>query len=839
MKPRRVKISSRNDAGQYTADDRIEERLAQVRAESQSRTWTQRALLAVAVALVATYVLTAIALDLFLDPDRVRAWVEPRASSALNRAVSVGDARVDLVPRPSLRLADVSIQNPAGFQGPTLAELDEVRLDVSWLQLAIGRLVVRRVHLEGPRVHLAIAENGTSNFGDLVPRRAARSATEAAAPMRAVIRNVTMSGGSLSYFDASRDRSFMVTDGSGRAELDMLADGTWKADVALDSDSLHVRMPSVSAEIRRAEGPTLRLTVRSETNGDIALEDGLVALAEDTLHMNGRIAGLDGARPSYDVLLTNDHMSASALEGLFSADQRARLVPLAEGTLSVAVEVQGGLSAADRPVTHGTAQLEDVTLRLQGDVVAEGIDGVIDFDSARIEIQSLTGRFADGPFDLRGAVTRDDQLSTTLLATARTNLDALDRLGLLPEGLTLSGSGLIDATLTGSLHALDSLTAVGTVTLDGAHLEHRRLAAPIYVPAGVVTVDGRTVRWTDLSVLVGTDALTVSGEVREVTPRRADGTARPDVHLNVTGSHLDLDLLLPQTADGPHVSYPQLAFAHLGARATTGAEAGAGLTRPQGAPVTGTIALAVDTLTYRGYRLERVATTLTLTDSTLSMPEATFATWGGEGSVSVALGFGAATGQPFELGLNLGGVSAESFFTTLTPVGEGISGTLDIEFAARGVTDPSLLPVPDSLSGSARISISDGRLTGTGVNAALSDFLEAPQWSDLAFASWTTDLQIRDRIMDLRESDLSGEQGRIVFDGVLGFGGETDVSVALSLPADQLTLVSLRRTGIGPGVLQQLRTAGQALDLGLHMSGPLAAPTLEPDATRAVALAGR
>jgi hypothetical protein len=310
--------------------------------------------------------------------------------------------------------------------------------------------------------------------------------------------------------------------------------------------------------------------------------------------------------------------------------------------------------------------------------------------------------------------------------------------------------------------------------------------------------------------------------------------------VEVAGPHLELDALLPPGLDEPYVPYPQLVFAHLGRRALTGGGAAPhALTRPLGAPATGSITIAVDTLTYRGYRLERLETTVTLADSALSMPEATFATWGGDGRAALHLAFGSAAEQPFSMDLSLEGVASESFFAGLTPVGGGISGTLDVDFEVRGLTDGRVLPVLDSLAGSARVSIRDGRLANTGVNSALADFLEADQWSTLEFATWTSDLLIRDGVLEVRSSDLSGGQGRVVFEGVVGFGGDSDVSVALSIPPDQLTLVSLRRTGIGPGVLQQLRTSGRALDLGLHMSGPLGAPSLEPDATRAVSLAGR
>jgi hypothetical protein len=67
--------------------------------------------------------------------------------------------------------------------------------------------------------------------------------------------------------------------------------------------------------------------------------------------------------------------------------------------------------------------------------------------------------------------------------------------------------------------------------------------------------------------------------------------------------------------------------------------------------------------------------------------------------------------------------------------------------------------------------------------------------------------------------------------------GTADLSLGLSIPPDRLGTVSLRRTGIGQSVLDQLAAAGTPLELGLRMSGPLATPQVEPDASNAVALA--
>jgi len=856
MKPRRVKISQQ---GAPPSAERIEaqstprveaveralpEGVESFDTDANRDSWLRRSLLIATVALVATYVLTAIALDLLVDSARVRAWVEPRVSAALNRSVTVGEARIDLFPRPSLRLADVTVANPSGFEGPALASLDEARFDVSWLQLVLGRAVVRRVHLEGPRVRLAISENGVSNFGDLAPTRRGEGSAATAAPFAAALRRVTMAHGSLSFFDASRDRSFMVTEGGGRADIASGTNGEWLADVTIASDSLLVRLPSLTEEIVRSSGPTTRILVTGESPlRAIGLDDGVLVLAGDTLLVRGRIDGLDSERPSFDVQLTNDKLSTRALMAVIPEERRSSLLPHVEGTMALTVQIQGGLTTADHPVVHGVARFDDVILRFGGDVVADAVDGLVRFDSAQVQIQAMTGLFAGGPFEIAGSVSRDGRRSTELAARGRADLDALDRVGLLPDALTLSGSAGFDLALSGSLLSVDSLDAVGTLTLDGVQVEHERLGAPLYVPGGVVTLDRREVRWADLGILVGAHALTTSGEIEDPAAFRTVDAGVPGVRLAVTGGHLDLDALFPPRHDTP-ATYPQLAFAHLGGRSLDGRVAravaqAAALSRPEHPAVTGTILIDVDTVAYRRYRLEGVSTALTLTDSTLSMTEAAFSVWGGEGHVSLELGFGDEWAQSFALSLRLRDVSASPFLSNLTPAGDAIAGRLDADIDLTGFLDELLLPVADSLSGHARVDMSEGHLAGTGVNAALADFLEAEEWTALPFDTWTTELGLRGDLAQVEHSDLRGPFGRIVFGGAFGLDGDADVSVALSLPSDQLGVVSLRRTGIGSGVVAQLRESGRALDLGLRLSGPLGAPSLEPDADNAVALARR
>jgi hypothetical protein len=201
------------------------------------------------------------------------------------------------------------------------------------------------------------------------------------------------------------------------------------------------------------------------------------------------------------------------------------------------------------------------------------------------------------------------------------------------------------------------------------------------------------------------------------------------------------------------------------------------------------------------------------------------------------LGVGLDRDEPFTFAVRAEGIDAEDFLAATTPTGQTISGTLTVDFDLAGLMDTALLPVGHDLAGTISASITDGRLSRSGPNLVVADFLGSEDWTEIPFETWTTEIEWVDRRFEIRESDLEGEEGRVAVAGLLHLDGSHDLSIGLSIPADRLSAVSLRRTGIGQSVLEQLANAGRSLDLGLRMSGVLWTPVLEPDASNAVASA--
>ena len=834
MRPRRISIAS-DDTGHDDSDFAVrEERLEGL------HEWLVRSLALLAGVAVVGYALLALGLNVLVDTDRVRMWLEPRASAALNRPVSTGDARVALLPRPSIHVSDVRVDNLDGVDGAALAFVERVRLDVRLLPLALGRVEVHRVQLDGPRVNLTVDESGTSNFGDLMPGPAT-GGDPPAAPVRLAIDRLVVSNASLAYFNAPASRSFTISGADARVTLSPDGAAGWQARIDAESDSLLARLATVTDEIIRMEGPEATLVARSDgSDGGIAIEDGVLQLAGETLLLSGRLTGLTGSSPAYDLQLTNEAIDAGVLAALLPSEFRSTRVPALDGELSVTVQVIAARTPGEGPLVQGSVHLSDVALHMHGQIMVDRINGTIGVSPDTLVLDSLTGEFADGPFELSGSVDRSAR-AVDLTIRARPDLDALDRLGLVPDGTTLSGDAALDLSVTARLGALDSTDIAGSITLEGLQAKHARIGVPIYVPAGELTLVGNEVRWNELAVLIGQDQIVTSGRLAGLIAGSGEGAPAPTLQASLRGPRLDLGAAMRRPDDRPDVSYGHIAFAHLGGHAHHGRALAAvvaelGLSRPTSLPLRGEVSIEVDTLDFHLYHASAVSARIELADSSLSVLAPSFTIWGGRTSSELRMGVGELREEPFSLTLTTAGASAEELLTTLTPIGDAVSGTLTLDIEVAGSLDSRLLPVRRDLSGHVRVGITDGRIHDTGPNLVVADFLGSQEWSDVEFSTWDTELDVISRRLEVRSSELTSEEGRVALDGHLHLDGSHDLRVAISIPPDRLELVSLRRTGIGQSVLDHLAAAGSSLDLGLRMSGVLGAPQLEPDASNAVAL---
>lgn len=799
--------------------------------------WLWRGLLAGLALIVALPVVATMVIGLLVDGEEVSAWLEPRLSTAMNRTVAVGDAQVVLLPRPGIRLTDVRVGGGDASEVPSVVTVGDVHLQAAILPLFAGRVLTRQLRLHGLDVHLAVDENGVSNFGDLVPESSTVEASRDG-PLQFSIEDVEIDDASLTWFDGPRDRSLAFTGGSGRVELGARADGRWVAQVQAEADSLLVRVPALTEEIVRTDAPSLELTALGDESFDwIEIEEGLLSQWGESVTLRGRVEALSDVDPHVDLRFENRALDLSPFVRVVPSEVRARVVPALEGRIDVRLALRGSLRLEGSPTLSGSVQLDRVGLRLGGDPIVTDVSGRLGVRPTTLAVDSIMGTFADGPFLVDGRVERlSERLSLGVVASPK--LEPFERLGLAPYGSRLAGNADLRAEVEGPYRALDSVRVDGFVRATGVQLEHEEVGVPVYAPTLRLDIDDSVIRWTDAQILIGSETTTTSGRLAEWLPSVVAGEGAPLVEASVSGETLDLGALVtpPELPSG--LTYSRIAFAHLGGRQLDGRGTDefvelAEYARPESLPIRGGVDVRVERLLYGSHEVADVSLTLVLADTAVEVSGAEFVAWGGAFEADVTVGVGDRLDEPFSLRVTASDVDALGMLVQTTPAGEAIEGRLDLDLAVDGSLDRSLMPVSASLRGGGTIRVREGAIAGTGLTLALADFLAEERWRRLPFDAWSTELALEEGILQVARSELRGGRATATLSGAVGLGGAVDLAMALSIPASQLEAVSLRRTGVAQTVLDQLRASNSPLDLGIRISGTLQGPTLEPDALAA------
>src|SRR5438094_4089251 len=124
--------------------------------------WPRR-LLILAIAVVALIGVAWTMLTVAFPPPRVRAIVSTQLGAMMKREVRFEDARIGLWPPVRLSVRGFGLAEPGGFAHGTAFGARAIDLDLDVAALMVRRLVVRRLVLDQPSLHLLMRANGTTN----------------------------------------------------------------------------------------------------------------------------------------------------------------------------------------------------------------------------------------------------------------------------------------------------------------------------------------------------------------------------------------------------------------------------------------------------------------------------------------------------------------------------------------------------------------------------------------------------------------------------------------------------------------------------------------------------
>ncbi len=829
MKPRRVRIGSSVALGSPEQDE------AGVNSDRSSGWRLRQTFSGFLLVGALAYLGAAVALHRLVDAQDLARWLEPRVGAALNRRVTLESASLSVFPLPALDAHDVRVDNLPGFDGPPLAQVERVRLKVALLPLLTGTVRVRRVDLRRPVLHLAVDSSGESNYGDLVPASHDVAPESPEPPFAVEVQSVTMSGGRVTVVHEPRRESLLLSGLVGETRLRRDEGGAWDLTVTARTDSLILHTRVLGERAYRAAGPSVRIAAVSDSAVErIRVEEGEVTVAGATVVVTGQIDSLRSTSRWVDAHVSGDSIPAGDVVAALPETLRRRLPAEAQGSISLDLTVQGIIDPRHGPRIAGKVTLDGVGLTRGEAALVRGLSGELMLGDGAADVASLHGTFLGGPLSIEGSRSGEDP-KLALHVEMHPSLGDLQGLEMMPAGFELTGDADADVTFSGGVDAGGEARLDGRVAVVGVRAQHPKLGESVYVPRAELRLQATQGRWTGVTVLLGEDPVSTSGTVQGLLSWMTGAAeSLPEVHAEVRAPRLRLDRILPLQDGARRRTYAQLAFAHAGGRQLDGAVpaelAGArGLSRPGALPVRGQVEVQLDTLEYGSYHLERVRARAELARDSLSLTSVELIAWGGRVTGALMLGLGHDIEEPFRLRLATEGVEGPALLSSLTTLGPAVQGDMYLDLELSGTTDTLLLPSAASLAGRGRLAVREGRLGPNRLTGSVADFLERDEWEELAFSALITPFEVRDQAFHLRDSRIESSLGRLRGSGSIALGGQVDLALSVTIPAGELDMVSLRRTGISASVVSRLQQAGSPIELGLHLGGSVARPVLEPD----------
>lgn len=411
-----------------------------------------RRLLIIAVLLVvAILVGVAVALSV-VDADRLREPIVSRISERLQRTVELRELELILFPLPALRLSGLRVEGSTP-EAPLL-EVNEARLRMAFLPLFLGRVVLRAVELDAPRVRLELDAQGRLQLpGSTEPAERASSpvADAPAREMTLAVDTVRIVDGALEVGPWRVEKLEL----QGRLRLDRSAEFTFEADLSelgrlregrvdlrgVGTDALSIAARGKLEAVDLAElGQRLALEAQLAGRVDGTFEVGVEAGTLRTARLDFRARQLALASNGFE--LAGEAELAAVLGGAWKLDLTRSRIDWGE-----ALRKPAGLVASfsgELGSTASLAALRDVLVRigpnrLELELALDAATPHVRIRPVTLELEPLM-QLSREPLDLGGRIE---------LGAWEVEL----------EPLALAGDAKLDGVTLGLQH--------GSVTLEG------------------------------------------------------------------------------------------------------------------------------------------------------------------------------------------------------------------------------------------------------------------------------------------------------------------------------------------------------------------------------------
>ena len=742
------------------------------------------------------------ALAILLPPARATQIVRDQLAKTLARDVRFDRVSISLWPPVRLAVRKFELAEPGGFGYGTACSVGAIQLDVDALALLVHRVVVRRLTLDGPAIHLVLNADGHTNF-DAMGAPPAPQAKAGPPPMDIAISEFRVRNGSVLVDDmkAAKRTAFVIDarmslsaeqGGSriateGETDISHLAYGSLSAARLSDLNQGLAKLDWHVTHRAKFDAPTQRLALES-----LALDLGPARLA-----CSGLIDSV-GPRARYDLKARADNVDlAQVLSFVSVADAQAVKGLSGRGRLAFDLAARGSAVPGSQPVVTGVLAVKDAAFRYAGaPAEVSGLSFGATFRPDTLSIPDLRATVSGQPVSARLLAWRFVDPMVDFAVRGNLDLAAVAPM-FAPRDTRVGGRAIVDVSGRGRAKDAGTLALGGSADLHDVSVEGAGLPKRIEGVNGRVEFSPQRATVKSLTARAGQSSYTLDASItRPLALMATPGRVPPaDVEFTFRSPYLDLAELLPVTPGAPFLP-----------NASGGGK------------------VSIGRLKQGKLDVADVAADVKLAPAMLESPKFSLHGYGGTVSGQAKFDLTDTRKPGYAVKAVVDSVKADALLSAWTPAKNLLAGTLNtkLDFSGAGQS-PSDLKNTLTLVGLA--SLADGRLGPGPALEAIAQLVKVPKLKQVDFKTLELPMRIEHGRIISDPVKLSGPAGDWKLAGALGFDGALDYAVSVTLPPDVVKSLGAD-AALAAGALADPQ--GRVL-LDLHVTGSARSPRVALD----------
>ena len=767
-----------------------------------------RTLLMVAGALVALALVAWAAVTMFLPPAKVRTIVQRQLATLLAREVRFDGASVSIFPPVRLNVTGVALAEPGGFANGAAFQARSLGLDLDVLSLLRGKIVVRRLVLDGPALHLLTRADGTTNFDGLMKPQPKGAAPQK--PMDLDVRELRINGGKALLDDLKAAR---------RTALDV------DAKLAFRSESSGKRL-STSGETKisaLAFGPITaakqsdlnqslaKLEWRIEHAGKFDQALDRLALTKLALGFGGTEVALSGVvdHPGPKALVamkaTGSNVDLGEILGfLAAADARALQGIGGDGRLDFNLDVRGSLAPGAVPAVTGTLGLKNGRVKYAS--APTSIDAIAfnaKFAGNALEIGDFAAKVANQPVRAQLNLENFGDPRVNLAVQGNVDLAAVSPL-VAPKDTRLTGRANVNVRARGRAKDPEAMSLDGAAKLSNVSVESPALPKKLEDVNGDLAFSQTRARIANFAGKAGQSSFTLNGTVDRplalMSAQKPDGSfdsPPAGVSFDFRSPYLDLAEIMP-VAGGQ----PVLPNARGG----------------------GNVSIA--RLKNGSLDVKNVVASVALEPAIVSSPRFSLDGYGGKVGGTARFDLTRPSSPAFVVKARVDTVQANELLSAWTPAKGLLAGALstDLDLSGSGSTPAEW---KRTITAVGLAAVANGQLGPGPVFEAISAVTKITGLKTVRFNNANLPFRVERGRVVTDPVKLTGSHGEWQVTGAVGFDGALDYAVSITLPPQAAAALNAR-SALAAGALSDKE--GRML-LDLRVTGNARAPRVAWDAS--------